>query len=162
MRYLYTYNLIHFKKKLNHDVLSIFTFKGTCTFQQFDLNKLWLFLSLQDLVMDILRVLSAPDLEVRKKTLTLALDLVTSRNIEEVGLYTRWIMIFFSKIFRAYFNFNDSFLKIQEILIFFFNLLGWIILFCNATWTLNIFFDQKQIKNPMLQNITKKNEFEEL
>jgi coatomer subunit beta len=35
--------------------------------------------------MDILRVLSAPDLEVRKKTLSLALDLVTSRNIEEVS-----------------------------------------------------------------------------
>lgn len=68
--------------------------------------------------MDILRVLSAPDLEVRKKTLTLALDLVTSRNIEEVGLYIRWIMIFFSKILKAYFNFNDSFLKIQEILFF--------------------------------------------
>jgi coatomer subunit beta len=34
--------------------------------------------------MDVLRVLSAPDLEVRKKTLTLALDLVSSRNIEEV------------------------------------------------------------------------------
>ena len=39
---------------------------------------------LQELVMDILRVLSSPDLEVRKKTLTLVLDLVTSRNIEEV------------------------------------------------------------------------------
>ena len=39
---------------------------------------------LQDLVMDILRVLSAPDLEVRKKTLNIALDLVSSRNIEEV------------------------------------------------------------------------------
>lgn len=35
--------------------------------------------------MDILRVLSAPDLEVRKKTLSLALDLITSRNIEEVS-----------------------------------------------------------------------------
>lgn len=34
--------------------------------------------------MDILRVLTAPDLEVRKKTLTFALDLVSSRNIEEV------------------------------------------------------------------------------
>ncbi|KAK3097902.1 hypothetical protein FSP39_014288 [Pinctada imbricata] len=41
---------------------------------------------LQDLVMDVLRVLSAPDLEVRKKTLSLALDLVTSRNIEEMVL----------------------------------------------------------------------------
>ena len=35
--------------------------------------------------MDILRVLSAPDHEVRKKTLNLALDLVTSRMVEEVG-----------------------------------------------------------------------------
>ena len=35
--------------------------------------------------MDILRVLSSPDLEVRKKTLALVLDLVTSRNIEEVS-----------------------------------------------------------------------------
>ena len=39
---------------------------------------------LQDLVMDILRILAAPDLEVRKKTLNLALELVSSRNIEEV------------------------------------------------------------------------------
>lgn len=36
--------------------------------------------------MDILRVLAAPDLEVRKKTLNLALDLVSSRNIEEVSV----------------------------------------------------------------------------
>jgi len=41
---------------------------------------------LQDLVMDILRVLASPDQEVRKKTLTLALDLTTSRNIEEMVL----------------------------------------------------------------------------
>lgn len=41
---------------------------------------------LQDLVMDILRVLSAPDQEVRKKTLNLALDLVTSRSVEEMVL----------------------------------------------------------------------------
>ncbi|KAL5011126.1 hypothetical protein ScPMuIL_013431 [Solemya velum] len=41
---------------------------------------------LQELVMDILRVLSAPDLEVRKKVLNLALDLVTSRTIEEMVL----------------------------------------------------------------------------
>ena len=34
--------------------------------------------------MDIMRVLSAPDLEVRKKTLNIALDLVTSRSVEEV------------------------------------------------------------------------------
>ena len=41
---------------------------------------------LQELVMDILRVLSAPDLEVRRKTLSLALDLVSSRNVEEMVL----------------------------------------------------------------------------
>ncbi|KAF5300461.1 hypothetical protein FQA39_LY02260 [Lamprigera yunnana] len=41
---------------------------------------------LQDLVMDILRVLTTPDLEVRNKTLGLALDLVSSRNIEEMVL----------------------------------------------------------------------------
>ncbi|XP_005097165.1 coatomer subunit beta [Aplysia californica] len=41
---------------------------------------------LQDLVMDILRVLGSPDQEVRKKTLNLALDLTTSRNIEEMVL----------------------------------------------------------------------------
>ncbi|RMX42493.1 hypothetical protein pdam_00020420 [Pocillopora damicornis] len=39
---------------------------------------------LRELVMDILRVLSSPDPEVRKKTLQLVLDLVTSRNIHEV------------------------------------------------------------------------------
>ncbi|KAJ8675970.1 hypothetical protein QAD02_011756 [Eretmocerus hayati] len=39
---------------------------------------------LQDLVMDILRVLSSPALEVRTKTLALAMDLVTSRTIEEM------------------------------------------------------------------------------
>ena len=42
---------------------------------------------LQDLVMDILRVLSSPDLEVRKKTLSLVLDLISSRNVEEVRVH---------------------------------------------------------------------------
>lgn len=41
---------------------------------------------MQELVMDILRVLAAPDIEVRKKTLNLAMDLVSSRNIEEMVL----------------------------------------------------------------------------
>lgn len=34
--------------------------------------------------MDILRVLASSDLEVRRKTLEVALDLVSSRNVEEV------------------------------------------------------------------------------
>uniref|UniRef100_H2ZHQ3 Coatomer subunit beta n=1 Tax=Ciona savignyi TaxID=51511 RepID=H2ZHQ3_CIOSA len=39
---------------------------------------------LQELVMDILRALSSPDLEVRRKTLDLALDLISSRNVEDL------------------------------------------------------------------------------
>lgn len=55
---------------------------------------------LQELVMDILRVLSSPDLEVRRKTLGLAMDLVTSRNIDELVLVLKkvppiFILIFF-------------------------------------------------------------------
>lgn len=41
---------------------------------------------MQDLVMDILRILASTDIEVRKKTLQLAMDLVSSRNIEEMVL----------------------------------------------------------------------------
>ena len=41
---------------------------------------------LAELVMDVLRVLGSPDLEVRRKTLGLAMELVTSRNIEEMVL----------------------------------------------------------------------------
>ena len=41
---------------------------------------------MQDLVMDILRILASTDIEVRRKTLTLAMELVSSRNIEEMVL----------------------------------------------------------------------------
>ncbi|KAF2211519.1 hypothetical protein CERZMDRAFT_43298 [Cercospora zeae-maydis SCOH1-5] len=41
---------------------------------------------LDDLVMEILRVLSSPDLDVRKKALDLAMDMVSSKNVEEVVL----------------------------------------------------------------------------
>lgn len=39
---------------------------------------------LDDLTMEILRVLSSPDLDVRRKALELAMDMVSSRNVEEV------------------------------------------------------------------------------
>jgi len=39
---------------------------------------------LEDLVMEILRVLSSPDIDVRNKALEIALNMVTSRNVEEV------------------------------------------------------------------------------
>ncbi|CAF0985403.1 unnamed protein product [Didymodactylos carnosus] len=41
---------------------------------------------LQELVMDILRVLQSPDIEVRRKTLQLSYDLVTSKTINEMIL----------------------------------------------------------------------------
>lgn len=41
---------------------------------------------LDDLTMDILRVLSSPDIDVRKKALQIALEMVTSKNVEEVVL----------------------------------------------------------------------------
>ena len=39
---------------------------------------------LDDLTMEILRVLSSPDLDVRKKALNVALDMVSSKNVQEV------------------------------------------------------------------------------
>ncbi|KAK4952288.1 coatomer subunit beta [Elasticomyces elasticus] len=41
---------------------------------------------LDDLTMEILRVLSSPDLDVRRKALNLAMDMVSSKNVEEVIL----------------------------------------------------------------------------
>lgn len=57
---------------------------------------LMVFFWIQDLVMDILRVLTTPDLEVRKKTLQLALDLVSSRNVEEVS----FIQVLYIDVFQ--------------------------------------------------------------
>jgi coatomer subunit beta len=42
---------------------------------------------LDDLVMEILRILSSPDLDVRKKALDIALELVTNRTVEEGMLF---------------------------------------------------------------------------
>ena len=39
---------------------------------------------LDDLTMEILRVLSSPDIDVRKKALELAMDMVSSKNVDEV------------------------------------------------------------------------------
>jgi coatomer subunit beta len=39
---------------------------------------------LDELVMDILRVLASPDMEVRRKALGIALEMISSRNVEEV------------------------------------------------------------------------------
>ncbi|EON97524.1 putative coatomer subunit beta protein [Phaeoacremonium minimum UCRPA7] len=41
---------------------------------------------LDDLIMEVLRVLSSPDIDVRRKALGIALDMVSSKNVEEVVL----------------------------------------------------------------------------
>jgi len=40
--------------------------------------------TMQELLMDMLRALSSPNMDIRRKTLTLAMDLVTNRNVEDV------------------------------------------------------------------------------
>lgn len=44
---------------------------------------------LQSMVMDIIQVVTAPDIEVKKKTLELVLDLISSRNVDDVVLYLK-------------------------------------------------------------------------
>ena len=39
---------------------------------------------LDDLIMEILRVLSSPDIDVRRKALSIALEMISSKNVEEV------------------------------------------------------------------------------
>lgn len=41
---------------------------------------------LQELIMDILRALASPNMDIRQKTLDIALDLVSPKNIDEVVL----------------------------------------------------------------------------
>ena len=45
---------------------------------------------MKELLMDVLRARSAPNLDIRKKTLDIALDLIDARNIDEVGGWARW------------------------------------------------------------------------
>ncbi|RUP49758.1 adaptin N terminal region-domain-containing protein [Jimgerdemannia flammicorona] len=44
---------------------------------------------LDDLVMDILRVLSSPDIEVRRKALRIVLEMVSTRNVQDVVLFLK-------------------------------------------------------------------------
>lgn len=44
---------------------------------------------LDGLVMDILKVLTSPDMEVKRKGLGIALEMITSRNVEEVVLFLK-------------------------------------------------------------------------
>lgn len=44
---------------------------------------------LNELVMDILRVLNTPDMDVRKKALAIALEMISGRNVEEIILFLK-------------------------------------------------------------------------
>lgn len=44
-------------------------------------------LCMQDMLLDILRALSSPNMDIRKKTLDISMDLITSRNIDEVSAF---------------------------------------------------------------------------
>ncbi|WVQ96006.1 hypothetical protein IAU59_003106 [Kwoniella sp. CBS 9459] len=44
---------------------------------------------LDGMVMDVLKVLSSPDMEVKRKALGIALEMVTSRNVEDVVLFLK-------------------------------------------------------------------------
>ena len=46
---------------------------------------------MQELLMDVLRVLSTPDMDIRRKTLNIALELTTAHNIEEVVLHPEFL-----------------------------------------------------------------------
>ena len=56
---------------------------------------------LQELVMDIIRVLSTTDYEVRKKILQLALDLASNKNVQEMVMFLK----------KVYYNSNKSIFK---------------------------------------------------
>ena len=44
---------------------------------------------LDDLTMEVLRVLTSPDLDVRKKALAIAMDMVSSKNVQEVIMFLK-------------------------------------------------------------------------
>lgn len=44
-------------------------------------------LLLQGLVMDVLRALNSPNMDIREKTLAIAMELITPRNIDEVKTF---------------------------------------------------------------------------
>ena len=45
---------------------------------------------MQEMLMDVLRALSSPNMDIRKKTLDISLDLITARNIDEVRRRWPW------------------------------------------------------------------------
>ena len=57
--------------------------------------------------MDILRVLATPDSEVRKKTLSLVIELVSSRNIEDIVLVLKKVLNYLFSPIVSLFHINN-------------------------------------------------------
>lgn len=66
---------------------------------------------LNDLVMDVLRVLSSPDVEVCRKAIQLSLDMLSSRNVDEV------VTFFKKEISKTYDPSNEKALQYRQMLI---------------------------------------------
>ncbi|RKF72055.1 Coatomer subunit beta [Golovinomyces cichoracearum] len=64
---------------------------------------------LDDLIMEILRVLSSPDLDVRKKALDISLEMVSSKNVEQVVLLLKKEL---SKTLDQEFEKNDEYRRL--------------------------------------------------
>lgn len=64
---------------------------------------------LDDLMMEILRVLSSPDLDVRKKALDISLEMVSSKNVEQVVLLLKKEL---SKTLDQEFEKNDEYRRL--------------------------------------------------
>jgi coatomer subunit beta len=70
---------------------------------------------LEELVMDILRVLSSPDIDVRNKALEIALKMVTSRNVEEViGLLKKDLIKTVEQDYEKASHFNADLIQNNE------------------------------------------------
>ena len=63
---------------------------------------------MQEFLMDILRTLSTPIMDIQKKTLEIALDLITVRNIDEVILPRNTVDYPRSTVMQGLFWFNPD------------------------------------------------------
>jgi coatomer subunit beta len=61
---------------------------------------------LQEMLMDILRALSIPNMELRRRTLQLAMELVSSRNVEDVRLFFFCILCFILLLCVSFLSFS--------------------------------------------------------
>jgi len=67
--------------------------------------------------MDLLRALASPSLDIRKKTLDIALDLVSPKNIDEGFFFCFRRIFFFFQLFSTFFKTNKKKKKLVVLLL---------------------------------------------